>query len=274
MDTPNIVVCMAVIPWTWILMKLAVFGDLINLMPMAILGYLIYLLDRAIRKRNLDEITAKQDELLKKRDSFSQTVRYEFAETSTQTTNENVDAFTQVEKIQMREVSTQTVQTKIDAFTQMEYKESDVKATQTNRVQTEIFQNSSKVFVPVKKQKPKPNIPLTKEFLKYHQNKHNHQRKKLKFKPKLELIYELDEHENETELSKSPSCEELEIKDSFADESIVEQKFCKTSLKQNGDSSNDDVHFVLEDVTKGKKKEKKASFFKKKFKNLKKLFKK
>ncbi|GBL66217.1 hypothetical protein AVEN_221520-1 [Araneus ventricosus] len=179
MDTPNIVVCMAVIPWTWILMKLAVFGDLINLMPMAILGYLIYLLDRAIRMQDLDEILAKQDGLLKKRYSFSQTVLYEFAETSTQTTNENVDAFTQVEKSQMREVSTQTVETKIDAFTQMEYKESDVKATQTNRVQTEILQNSSKVFVPMKKQKPKPNIPLTKEFLKYHQNKHNHQRKKL-----------------------------------------------------------------------------------------------
>ncbi|GBO20328.1 hypothetical protein AVEN_216370-1 [Araneus ventricosus] len=131
METPNIVACMAVVPWAWILVKQVIFGDLFNLLPMSILGYLLYLLDRAIHNQNLDKMIAKQDQLLKRKDSSSQTVQYEFAEKSIQAKQENVDSFTQTERSQIQELSTQTDEIKIDAFTQMEYKEFDVKATQT-----------------------------------------------------------------------------------------------------------------------------------------------
>ncbi|GBO17245.1 hypothetical protein AVEN_239254-1 [Araneus ventricosus] len=122
MDIPKIAARMAFIPCAWILMKLVMFGDLYNLLPMTILGYLIYLLDSAIRKQNLDKMITKQDHLLKKNLS-SQAVRCEFAEKSIEAKQENVDAFTQTERGQIQEVSTQTAQAKIDAFTQTENKE-------------------------------------------------------------------------------------------------------------------------------------------------------
>ncbi|GBM73568.1 hypothetical protein AVEN_98796-1 [Araneus ventricosus] len=305
MDVANVVASTAVIPWFWIMAKFIICGDLYDLIPLTIFGYLLVLLKRAIHKENLKAMKEIQDDLQVTANVFTQTEPKEHIENSTQTLEIRKDACIQTAQKMFSERSTQTVQKLNDAYTQVEESQWKTTSTQTEKeikhdksiqtvmqtsedketqtipylclgkeVHTENIQTSSKVFIPVKKQKPKPSIPLTKEFLKYHQNKHNHQRKKLKFKPKLEIITEGNEHDNETELSKLAFSVELEIEDSNVDKPIMEQNFCKASLKQTEESSNDGLHFVDEDVTKDKKKQKKASSFRKKFKNLKKLFKK
>ncbi|GBN98475.1 hypothetical protein AVEN_201066-1 [Araneus ventricosus] len=170
----------------------------------------------------------------------------------------------------------------------------------------------AKVFVPLKKQKPKPTIPLTKEFRKYHQNKHTLQRRKIKFKPKLEKISEVDENENEPEICKVEGCDELKSLTTSLDKTIAPQNNCgnsfllevdedekvsdldnlwsseelevqvstinKTVMAPNsvlhtGDSFNYGTHVIVQDEKECRLKQKKPSFFKKKFKNLKKLFK-
>ncbi|GBM42410.1 hypothetical protein AVEN_268103-1, partial [Araneus ventricosus] len=193
MDLPKFVAWMTATPWLWIMMKFVVFPDLFDLIPLVILGYLLILLNRAFRK----------DDLQMKRDAFTQTEVHLCEEKCTQTVYEENNASTQIEKIQFLEKSTQAAVIQRDAFTQIDKKEFDIKSTESvfklmqdkdvqtsfpvyeskesqtsgcllsdKEVQTEIIpSNSCKVFVPLKKQKPKPTIPLTKEFRKYHQNK-------------------------------------------------------------------------------------------------------
>ncbi|GBN82574.1 hypothetical protein AVEN_182819-1 [Araneus ventricosus] len=297
MEIPNIVACIAIIPWAWIMMKLAVFGDLINLMPMAIFGYLIYLLDRAIRNQNLAEIMAKQDQQLKKRDSFSQTEICQLAEKSTQTKREKVDAITQVETSQFRETSTQTIQMKIDASTHMDCKEYSVKSTQTNctileekevqtyrekpkklklklrptrfwRKRVQMKPKSSKAPVPSKERYPEPTIPTTDEFMNYHKEKHAYLRRKIKFSPKLNEIPEADEDIYEPEMCNLPIDDELGPEPSIFGENTVGRNGCKMIL-QSLDTNTDDVKRL-----EARKKQSELTFWKKKFKKLKKTFKK
>ncbi|GBN39868.1 hypothetical protein AVEN_222357-1 [Araneus ventricosus] len=294
MEIPNIVSCIAVVPWAWILMKLIMFGDVFNLLPMAILGYLLYLLDNAIRKRNLDKMIAKQDQLLKRKDSPSQTVQCEFAEKSIQAKQDNVDAFTQTERRQIQEVSTQTVQAKIDAFTQMEYKEFDVKETQTicpimeekevqtlwdkpkkrkfklrptffwkKKVQTQ--PKPSKPRVPAKKRNPQPTIPLTDEFLNYHREKHAYLRRKIKFSPKLDEIREDDEDVDEPEICNLQTKDESGPELTEIGENTMEKKDCMM-LPQSGDSCTQWLE--------ASEKQSKPAFWRKKLKKLLKVLKK
>ncbi|GBN46395.1 hypothetical protein AVEN_240779-1, partial [Araneus ventricosus] len=135
--------------------------------------------------------------------------------------------------------------------------------------------------------------------------------RKIKFKPKLEKISEVEE--NEPGISKMPSYDELVSSPSSSDKSIVTQNKCKnfvlhevdedekesdldmlssheelelqvsslneTTIAPNslflpGDSFNDDHPVIVQYEKKCRKEQTKGSFFKKKFTNLKKLFKK
>ncbi|GBM32362.1 hypothetical protein AVEN_205502-1 [Araneus ventricosus] len=184
--------------------KFLICGDLYDLIPLTIFGYLLVLLKRDIDKEKLDAVRAIKDDLQENANVFSQTEPYEFSEKSTQTLEkkecsyldsgdrstqtvvEKNEVYIQVEGSQFKITSTEIVkEIEHDKSVQVVLQTSEDKETQTTpyfclekEVQTENIQNSSKVFVPVKKQKPKPTIPQTKEFLKYHQNKHMLHRKK------------------------------------------------------------------------------------------------
>ncbi|GBL85988.1 hypothetical protein AVEN_89052-1 [Araneus ventricosus] len=276
------------------------------------------------------------------KDGYCQTAELKSEEKGTQSVPETTEAYSQA-STQCFEISTQTVLIQSDACTQVERKEFDAKYTQTEseimndeqvqtllqgsdketqtsqhlcldkEVQADIIQNPSKVLVPMKKQKPKSTIPLTKEFLKYHQNKHTVQRRKIKFKPKLDKISEVDENEIGTEIFEVPSYDGLESQVSAIDKNLAaennyensffpeideEEKksdlgkllshedlefqvstvnktlIAPTSVLEHGDSSEDDHHVVVQDEKHHRKKQNKTSFFKKKFANLKNLFKK
>ncbi|GBM41646.1 hypothetical protein AVEN_198394-1 [Araneus ventricosus] len=342
MDIPNLVACIAVTPWFWIMMKFILVGDLYDIIPLAFFGYLLVLLNRAIRQDRFDLMKALKDNQHGQKDGYCQTDELKSEDKGTQSEQETNEAYTQA-STQCFEISTQTVLIQSDACTQVERKEFHAKYTQTvseimndkqvqtllqgsdketqtsphlcldKEVQTLISGNPSKVFVPVKKQKPKTTIPLTKEFLKYHQNKHTLQRRKIKFNPKLDKISEVDENENGTEISEVPSYDGLESQVSTVDKKLTAQNnhensffheidedeketdlgklsshvelefqasavsktlIAPNSVLQHGDSSKDGHHVIVQDGKKHRKEQKKASFFKKKFSNLKKLFKK
>ncbi|GBL89558.1 hypothetical protein AVEN_87887-1 [Araneus ventricosus] len=73
MDVPNLVVCIADIPWFWIMSKFIIVGDLYDMIPLAFLGYLLVLLNRAFGKDKLDVMKALEDEQYRKKDGFCQT---------------------------------------------------------------------------------------------------------------------------------------------------------------------------------------------------------
>ncbi|GBN94547.1 hypothetical protein AVEN_106558-1 [Araneus ventricosus] len=343
MDLPKVIAWMTATPWLWIMIKFVICADLSNMIPLIVFGYLLVMMNRAIENENLNVLKTKKDKLQMKTDAFSQTEGQQCEEKCTQTVHETNNTSTQVEKIQFLETSTQAAVIQIDACTQIEQNEFSIKSSETmsksmqdkdvqtslrvsenkecqtssyllsdKEVQTEIIpKETTKVFVPLKKQKPKPNIPLTKEFLKYHQNKHTLQRRKIKFKPKLEKLSEVDE--NEPGISKMPLYDELVSPPSSSDKSIFTQNNCKNfvlhevdedekksdldmlssheelelqvsssnetiiapnSLFLPGDSFNYDHPVIVQYEKKCRKKQTKGSFFKKKFTNLKKLFKK
>ncbi|GBL91083.1 hypothetical protein AVEN_203143-1 [Araneus ventricosus] len=65
--------------------KFLICGDLYDLIPLTIFGYLLVLLKRDIDKEKLDAVRAIKDDLQEKANVFSQTEPYEFSEKSTQT---------------------------------------------------------------------------------------------------------------------------------------------------------------------------------------------
>ncbi|GBN81583.1 hypothetical protein AVEN_270747-1 [Araneus ventricosus] len=173
---------------------------LYDLIPLAIFGYLLVLLYCTIRK---DKLFVKK--------AFCQTERQQFEIKCTQTMQEKTDSYTEVTQNQFLAKSIQTVVIENDASTLVERRQSNTKCTQNvneirhNRhiqtlllasynketqtsphlcldkeIQTEIIRNSSEVFLTSKKRKPKPKIPLTKEFVKYHQSKLNLQKSEKK----------------------------------------------------------------------------------------------
>ncbi|GBN42852.1 hypothetical protein AVEN_191911-1 [Araneus ventricosus] len=252
MDVPNLIACFAVTPWFWILIKFILVGDLYDIMPLAIFGYLLVLLNRAIRKDRLDLMKALKEKQPGQKDGYCQTDELKSEDKRTQSVPETTEACSQA-STQCFEVSSQTELIQSDAFTQVQRREFNAKYTQTvsermndkqvqtllqgsdketqtsqhlcldKEVQADIIQNPSKVFVPMKKQKPKSTIPLTKEFLKYHQNKHTLQRRKIKFKPKLDKISEVDENENGTEIFEVSSYDGLESQVSAVDKNLAAQ---------------------------------------------------
>ncbi|GBO05536.1 hypothetical protein AVEN_270663-1, partial [Araneus ventricosus] len=121
MDFPKVIAWMTATPWLWIMMKFLAFADLFELIPLIIFGYLLVLLNRAIRK----------DELQMKRDAFTQTEVRQCQEKCTQTVYESNNAATQVERMQFLEKSTQAVLIQRDASTQIDQKEFCSKSTET-----------------------------------------------------------------------------------------------------------------------------------------------
>ncbi|GBO38034.1 hypothetical protein AVEN_249114-1 [Araneus ventricosus] len=187
--------------------KIILFWDLCDLVPLVIFGYLLIALKRIIHKEKQDAMKAKQDVLLEKEYVFTETERKKFVDKTTKTLDTKSDAAIQTAQKNFYDRSSQTVEVKFDIYAQVQRSQFNSKSTQTvkemkhdkhvqtyvqtsdnketqtsppscldKEVQVEII-NSSKVFVPLKKRKPKPTIPLTKEFLKYHQNKRTLQRK-------------------------------------------------------------------------------------------------
>ncbi|GBM56227.1 hypothetical protein AVEN_109917-1 [Araneus ventricosus] len=188
--------------------KFIIFWDLFDLVPLANFGYILIELKRTIYKEKHHAMKAKKDDVLIKQNVFIQTERKEFGDKTTQTMDTKTDAATQTAQKKFDGRSSQTVEVKFDIYAQVQRSQFNSKCTQTvkemkhdkhvqtyvqttdnketqtspplcldKEVQVEII-NSSKVCLPLKKQKPKPTIPATKEFLKYHKNKHDHQRKK------------------------------------------------------------------------------------------------
>ncbi|GBO43329.1 hypothetical protein AVEN_52954-1 [Araneus ventricosus] len=204
--------------------------------------------------------------------------RRQFQESSTQTDQNKIDAFTQVETNQLFDKSTQTLEVKSDASTQVERNEFDAKFTQTislikhdkpvqtplkisknkliqvspylfldKKVQTVNIPNSSQVLVPFKKQKRKPTIPLTTEFLKYLERKYDLQGNNIQFTPEKGVISKNEEHGRETEDNLSFQ-DDLEIQAPDVGKDLAVQKSSKTSFLQTGHSHGDDLNIFVEGV--------------------------
>ncbi|GBN07232.1 hypothetical protein AVEN_48466-1 [Araneus ventricosus] len=205
--------------------------------------------------------------------------RRQFQESSTQTEQDKIDAFTQVETNQLFDKSIQTLEVKSDASTQVERNEFAAKFTQTvslikhdkpvqtplktsknkgiqvpsylfldKKVQTVNIPNSSQDLVPFKKQKRKPTIPLTTEFLKYLERKYDFQGNNIQFTPeKKGVISKNEEHGKETEGNLS-SQDDLEIQAPDVRRDLAAQKSSKMSFLQTGHSHEDDLNVFVEDV--------------------------
>ncbi|GBM47505.1 hypothetical protein AVEN_79634-1 [Araneus ventricosus] len=117
MDLRNVLACMVIAPWVWILTKFILFADHFDLIPLIIFRYLLVLLNRAIQKENLDVLKTVKDELQIKRDEFNQTEDHQCEEKCTQKVHGTNNASTQVEKIQFLEKLTQATAIETDAFT-------------------------------------------------------------------------------------------------------------------------------------------------------------
>ncbi|GBO40902.1 hypothetical protein AVEN_15383-1, partial [Araneus ventricosus] len=206
MDIENTLAFLVISSWFWVTAKYIIFVDLYDLIvdifcviTLTVSVYLLVALNRAIRREKKDPIKTDEDEKKMKINGICQTdqqkrhqksmeVEQEKTEKSakvalnqslekiTESTEMKGKTFTQTEQIQLNTASTQTLSKiqddkQIQAFLQV----SENKETQTSpnlfsdkEVQTEAIPNATKVFVPIKRQKPKPTVPLTKEFQNYH----------------------------------------------------------------------------------------------------------
>ncbi|GBN57832.1 hypothetical protein AVEN_240293-1, partial [Araneus ventricosus] len=255
MDIENTLALIVISSWFWTTAKYIIFQDLYDLIvdifyavTLTGFGYLLVALNRTIRGEKKDPMKTDEDERKMKVDGICQMDEQNCHEKSVQVEKEKSDisaegalnqslekitqskeikgdASTQRGQIQFNTASTQTLSEiqhdkEIQAFLQV----SENKETQTSvkffsdkEVQTEAIPNANKVFVPVKSKKPKPTIPLTKEFLNHHQRKHDVQRSKIKFKPKLDVITEVEGKDNDPELHKLPSVGEMESETAVVD---------------------------------------------------------
>ncbi|GBN31574.1 hypothetical protein AVEN_213211-1 [Araneus ventricosus] len=348
MDIENTFSLIVLSSWFWTTAKYIIFQDLYDLIvdifyavTLTGFGYLLVALNRTIRGEKKDPMKIDEDKRKMKVDGICQMDEQNCREKSMQVEKEKSDisakgalnqslekitqskeikgyTSTQRGQIQFNTASTQTLSEiqhdkEIQAFLQV----SENKETQTSvkffsdkEVQTEAIPNAKKVFVPVKSKKPKPTIPLTKEFLNHHQRKHDVQRSKIKFKPKLDVITEVEGSDNDPELHKLPSAGEMESETAVVDgmaavenssemSSLKSENSCKilstgemetesrivdkTSAADNSsemssekseNSCKDDLHLKVGDEIKFRKEVKKRSFLKKKFKKLKNFFKK
>ncbi|GBM52121.1 hypothetical protein AVEN_29806-1 [Araneus ventricosus] len=123
-------------------------------------------------------------------------------------------------------------------------------------VQTEVIPNSTKVFVPIKRQNPKPTVPVTKEFLDYHQRKYEVQRTKIKFKPKLDVITEAEENGNEPELHELASAGEIVSETAVVDKTVTAKNSDEIPSKSSEHSGNEELHLKVTDDIKSRKKKK------------------
>ncbi|GBM99031.1 hypothetical protein AVEN_190299-1, partial [Araneus ventricosus] len=132
MDVADVVASIAVIPWFWIMAKFLICGDLYDLIPLTIFGYLLVLWKRANHNENLKTMKEIQDVLQATANVFTQTKPKEHIENSTQTVEIRKDACTQTAPKMLSEISTPNVEEKTDAYTQAE--ESQFKTTSTQTV--------------------------------------------------------------------------------------------------------------------------------------------
>ncbi|GBN88908.1 hypothetical protein AVEN_27559-1 [Araneus ventricosus] len=243
---------------------------------------------KKLKRRQFQDISTQTLEL--KTDESTQVDINQVCEESTQTLELKSDISTQIQQIQVDSKFTQTdgeIMFEKDVQTLMETSES--KGTQTSppysfldkKVQTKIIPNSVKVLTPVKKQNPTSKIPLTTDFLKYLERKN--------------VISKEEEHSNGTKFLKLPSHEQLEIQATNEDKDITTGNSSQMCFSQSGQSGEDDIHFLVEDVvttvnepvpfqheysagyiklSESKEKQNGLSRFKKQFEKLKKLFKK
>ncbi|GBM17883.1 hypothetical protein AVEN_177940-1 [Araneus ventricosus] len=104
--------------------------------------------------------------------------------------------------------------------------------------------------------------------MNYHKEKHAYLRRKIKFSPKLNEIPEADEDIYEPEMCNLPIDDELGPEPSIFGENTVGRNCCKMIL-QSLDTNIDDVERL-----EPRKKQSELTFWQKKFKKLKKKFKK
>ncbi|GBM02238.1 hypothetical protein AVEN_65801-1, partial [Araneus ventricosus] len=64
-------------------------------------------------------------------------------------------------------------------------------------------------------------MPLTKEFQNHHRRKYDFQRRKIKFKRKLDVINESEEHGNDPSLHNLPSPGEIETDVKIVDNTVA-----------------------------------------------------
>ncbi|GBM41693.1 hypothetical protein AVEN_139261-1 [Araneus ventricosus] len=83
------------------------------------------------------------------------------------------------------------------------------------------------------------------------------------------FLLEVDEDEKESDLDKLWSLEGLEVQVSTVNKAVM----TPNSVLHTGDSFNYGTHAIVQDEKECRLKQKKPSLFKKKFRNLKKLFK-
>ncbi|GBM47504.1 hypothetical protein AVEN_79633-1 [Araneus ventricosus] len=93
---------------------------------------------------------------------------------------------------------------------------------------------------------------------------------KIKITVKILFLHEINEDKKESDFDNLSFREELELQASTVNKTII----ARNPVLQPGDSFNDVQHVIVQDETKCRKKQKKVSFFKNKFTDLKKLFKK
>ncbi|GBO17346.1 hypothetical protein AVEN_176316-1 [Araneus ventricosus] len=125
-------------------------------------------------------------------DAYTQVFHHQSLETFIQSSEIIRKISTQMEQIQFNTASTQTLsEIKLDKQIQTFLQVFKNKETETSpnlfsdkENENEAIPNSTKVFVSMKRQKSKPTIPKTKEFLNYHQREYDVQRRKIKFKLK------------------------------------------------------------------------------------------
>ncbi|GBN96010.1 hypothetical protein AVEN_125868-1 [Araneus ventricosus] len=269
MDIENTLTLIVISSWFWVTAKYIIFVDLYDLImdifcatTLTAFGYLLVALNRAIRREKKDPIKTDEDEKKMKVDGICQTDQQKRHQKSMEVEQENTeksakvalnqclekitepsemkeDTSTQREQIQFNTASTQAL-SKIQHDKQIQaiLQVSENKETQTSpnllsdkEVQTEAIPNATKVFVPIKRQKPKPTVPLTKEFQNYHRRKHDVQRRKIKCKPKLEVITEAQEHVNDLLLRKLPYPSEMETKAKIIDNTLAAKNYGEMEIK-------------------------------------------
>ncbi|GBO14672.1 hypothetical protein AVEN_134730-1 [Araneus ventricosus] len=269
MDIENTLALIVISSWFWLTANYIIFGDLYDLIvdffcatTLTVFGYLLVALNRAIRREKKDPIKTDENEKKMKVDAICQMEEQKLHEKSIEVEQEKSaksakvalnqclekttelsemkeDTSTQTEQIHFNTASTQTLSKiqhdkQIQAFLQV----SENKETQTfpnlfsdKEVQTEAIPNATKVFVPIKRQKPKPTVPLTKEFQNYHRRKHDVQRRKIKCKPKLEVITEAQEYGDDLLLHKLPSPGEMETKAEIIDNTFATKIYGEMETK-------------------------------------------
>ncbi|GBM95590.1 hypothetical protein AVEN_207050-1 [Araneus ventricosus] len=154
-------------------------------------------------------------------------------------------------------------------------------------VKIEFKPKPSKPPVPSKNRAPKPSIPPTVEFLEYHREKHAFLRKEIKFAQKLDSILEVGENADDPKMRSLPTLDKLRLKSSTIGQNFMEQNCSKWPdndlfyMIEHEINPPDEPIVLKHQYTyeyvkwlQARKKQSEAPMFKRRFKRLKKFFKK